>query len=154
MKNSIHLLGTIIIGLSCSLWLSGCGGDGDHAGHDHDHEHGDEHQHEEGTGDAKSGVENQMAGAISEVADSAANAATKLAEDVTEMSEEAMIAAQSATYPLTKCVVSGEDLGSMGDAINYIHEGTLIKLCCDHCKPDVEKDPAKFAAMVKAAAAK
>ena len=155
MKNTAKLLGTLILGLSCSLWLSGCGGGDDHAGHDHDHdlEHGEEH-HEEGTGDTISNTANQLAGTISEAANTAATTANQLTEEVSKMSDEAIIAAQSANYPLKKCVVSGEALGSMGETINYIHEGTLIKLCCDHCKPDVEKDPAKFVAMVKDAAIK
>jgi len=133
MKNIIKLFGTIIIGLSCSLWLSGCGGGDDHAGHDHDHEHGEEQHHEEGTGDKVDEAANQIAGAISEVANTAANVATKMAEDVSKMSDEAIIAAQSATYPLTKCVVSGEALGSMGESINYVHEGTLLRPLQTRC---------------------
>ena len=49
-------------------------------------------------------------------------------------------------YPLKTCVVSGEELGSMGEAVSYEHEGTAIKVCCDHCVPDV-KDHAKLLAM-------
>ena len=41
----------------------------------------------------------------------------------------------------------------MGEAVSYEHEGTVIKVCCDHCLPDVKKDPAKFVAMVKEAVA-
>lgn len=52
-------------------------------------------------------------------------------------------------YPLTTCVVSGEELGSMGDPIVKTHEGTTVKLCCEHCIPKFEADPGKYAAMVK-----
>ncbi len=154
MKYTAKILGILALGLSCSLWLTGCGEGHDHAdGHDHDHEHGEEH-HEEGSGDTASQAVDQLAGTISEAANTAANAANQVAQEASKMTDEAIIAAQSATYPLKNCVVSGEALGSMGETINYIHEGTLIKLCCDHCKPDVEKDTAKFVAMVKDAATK
>ncbi len=47
-------------------------------------------------------------------------------------------------YPLDVCVVSDEKLGSMGEAVVFVHEGQEIKLCCKSCKPDFEKEPAKF----------
>lgn len=57
-----------------------------------------------------------------------------------------------ATYPLKKCVVSDEDLGSMGKPIKATHEGTDVYLCCKSCLKDFKKDPAKFVKMVKDAA--
>ena len=47
-------------------------------------------------------------------------------------------------YPLDVCIVSGEKLGSMGDPIVLVHQGQEVKLCCQSCKPDFEKEPAKF----------
>jgi hypothetical protein len=47
-------------------------------------------------------------------------------------------------YPLDVCIVSGEKLGSMGEPIVIVHQGQQIKLCCKSCKPDFEKEPAKF----------
>jgi YHS domain-containing protein len=52
-------------------------------------------------------------------------------------------------YPLKTCLVSGEDLGSMGDPYVIIHEGQEIKFCCDNCEPKFKKDPAKYLAMLK-----
>ncbi len=49
-------------------------------------------------------------------------------------------------YPLNVCIVSGEKLGSMGDPIVVVHQGQEVKLCCKSCKPDFEKEPAKFLA--------
>ncbi len=49
-------------------------------------------------------------------------------------------------YPLDICVVSGEKLGSMGEPIVLEYQGQQIKLCCKNCKPDFEKEPAKFIA--------
>jgi len=47
-------------------------------------------------------------------------------------------------YPLEVCLVSGEELGSMGEPITLIHDGQEIKFCCDSCPPKFEKDPAKY----------
>ena len=56
-----------------------------------------------------------------------------------------------ATYPLKKCVVSDEDLGTMGKAVKVTHEGTDVYLCCKSCTKDFNREPAKFVAKVKAA---
>ncbi|MCP5560170.1 MAG: hypothetical protein H7A55_20670 [Verrucomicrobiaceae bacterium] len=55
------------------------------------------------------------------------------------------------SYPLKKCVVSDEDLGTMGKAVKVTHEGTDVYLCCKSCTKDFHKDAAKFAAKVKTA---
>lgn len=62
----------------------------------------------------------------------------------------------AADYPLNTCVVSGEDLGSMGDAYDYIHkvEGQpdrLVRMCCEGCVKKFKKDPAKYLARIDAA---
>jgi hypothetical protein len=64
-----------------------------------------------------------------------------------------------AEYPLNTCVVSGEDLGDMGDAKDYIYrqEGKpdrLIRFCCAKCLSRFEKDPAKYLKVIDQAAAK
>jgi len=59
------------------------------------------------------------------------------------------------TYPLKKCVVSDEALGEGGmKPFKVAHEGTDVWLCCKSCKKDFDKDPAKYAGMVKDAAPK
>ena len=61
----------------------------------------------------------------------------------------AMLAACATNnYPIKTCVVSGEELGSMGDPIVLVHEGTTVKLCCEGCKEDFEADPDKFLKIV------
>jgi YHS domain-containing protein/predicted small secreted protein len=58
-------------------------------------------------------------------------------------------------YPLNKCPISGKAYGSGGmKAYKMTHEGTDVWLCCKSCKDDFEKDPAKYAKMVKDAAKK
>ena len=62
---------------------------------------------------------------------------------------EAADAKPSGDYPLTTCVVSGEELGSMGEPIVYDHEGTTVKFCCKNCIPKFEKDPETYLAKLK-----
>lgn len=66
-------------------------------------------------------------------------------DDQPEKSAEA-----SKPYPLKVCVVSGEELGSMGKVHVINHEGSEVRFCCKECVPDFEKDPAKYLAMLKA----
>ncbi len=63
--------------------------------------------------------------------------------------EEPAKTSDAGAYPLKKCVVSGEDLGSMGDAVTLVHEGTTVKFCCDSCIPKFKKEPAKYLAKLK-----
>lgn len=58
-------------------------------------------------------------------------------------------------YPLKKCPVSAEEMGSGGmKPFKVSHEGTDVWLCCKSCKPKFDKDPAKFTKAVKEAALK
>jgi hypothetical protein len=66
--------------------------------------------------------------------------------------DKAVIAAQGKDYPLKACPVSQAELGGdMGDPVDLVVGGRLVRLCCTSCKKDVEKDPAKFIAVVDAA---
>ncbi|MCJ8330169.1 MAG: hypothetical protein HRT89_15155 [Lentisphaeria bacterium] len=47
-------------------------------------------------------------------------------------------------YPLDKCVVTDNELGSMGDAVSYTHENQIMKFCCKPCIRKFKKDPAKY----------
>jgi hypothetical protein len=67
------------------------------------------------------------------------------------------IAKARASYPLKTCLVSNEALGSMGDAVGYIHRAPgqpdrIIFVCCEGCIDDFKADPAKFLKKVDAAA--
>jgi YHS domain-containing protein len=69
----------------------------------------------------------------------------------------ATVRAESAvpkSYPLKKCVVSGEALGEHGKPVKVSYQGTDVYLCCNDCVKDFKKEPAKYAKMVKDAAAK
>jgi thioredoxin-related protein len=54
-------------------------------------------------------------------------------------------------YTLTTCVVSDEKLGEMGKPYVFVQDGREVKLCCESCKKDFKKDPAKFMKKIDAA---
>ena len=57
-------------------------------------------------------------------------------------------------YPLKVCLVSGDELGKMGEPYRLVHEGQEIKFCCKGCEPDFKKDPAKYLAKLQEPAKK
>ncbi len=46
-------------------------------------------------------------------------------------------------YTLKTCIVTDETFDH-GKPYSFVHEGQEIKLCCDGCKPDFDKEPAKY----------
>jgi hypothetical protein len=65
--------------------------------------------------------------------------------------DKAVIEAQGRDYPLKTCPVSKEELGGMGEPVNVVVAGRLVRLCCNGCKKDLLKDPLKYIAAVDAA---
>ena len=63
-----------------------------------------------------------------------------------------IIAKQLPTYPLKTCVVTGEDLGKA--PLDYVCKDRLVRLCCKGCIKKLEKDPAKYFALLDDAAKK
>ncbi len=62
-------------------------------------------------------------------------------------------------YPVDICVTSGDKLGSMGKSPEYIYRvdgkpDRLLIFCCDGCEEDFMKEPAKYLAVLDAAAKK
>lgn len=53
---------------------------------------------------------------------------------------------QRAAYPLDRCVVRGNRLGSMGDPAEVILAGRLVRLCCPPCEGELRKNPAEYIA--------
>lgn len=47
-------------------------------------------------------------------------------------------------YPLAVCIVTDNDLDSMGDATRLVHGGREIKFCCAPCEAKFLKNPARF----------
>lgn len=61
---------------------------------------------------------------------------------------------ESAKYPLTTCVVSGEKLGEMGAPFVHKHNGREVRFCCKGCLKDFNKDPQSYLKKLDAAAKK
>jgi hypothetical protein len=57
-------------------------------------------------------------------------------------------------YPLDKCVVSDEKLGTHGQPYAFTANGQEVKLCCKDCLKDFEKDKAKYMKKIEAASKK
>ena len=57
--------------------------------------------------------------------------------------------ANTKAYPLKTCMVSDNDLGSMGKPVVLVHEGQQIKFCCKPCIKKFKKDPAKYLAKLE-----
>jgi YHS domain-containing protein len=47
-------------------------------------------------------------------------------------------------YPLKTCIVTDNDLDSMGEQASFVHQGQTIKVCCKPCIAKFEKNPAKY----------
>jgi len=58
--------------------------------------------------------------------------------------DAAYIQAQKAAYPLKKCIVSGEELGGMGEPVEKLYGTTLVRFCCASCARSFEKDGDKY----------
>ncbi len=71
----------------------------------------------------------------------------KKADDSTGKADTEVAAVKP--YPLDTCLVSGEELGSMGDPYVFVHEGQEIKMCCKKCLKKFNADTAKYLAMLK-----
>ena len=52
---------------------------------------------------------------------------------------------------LTTCPVSGEKLGEMGKPLVFTYKEQEVKLCCNSCKKDFDKDPEKYMKLIRAA---
>jgi len=55
-----------------------------------------------------------------------------------------LAAAAPTAYPLKTCVVTGNELGSMGKPITQVYNDQEIKLCCKPCIKKFDANPAKY----------
>lgn len=68
---------------------------------------------------------------------------------------DAVIAKQGPSYPLTTCMVSGDKLGGdMGKPVDLVVGNRLVRFCCADCLKDFNTNPAKFLKMIDDAAKK
>jgi hypothetical protein len=61
-----------------------------------------------------------------------------------ERLDKSVTESQRKDYPLATCPVSSEPLGSMGEPVELLLAGRLVRLCCSGCKPKILADPAKY----------
>lgn len=47
-------------------------------------------------------------------------------------------------YPLNDCLVTDNELGSMGKVVTKVYDGQEIKFCCKPCVGKFEKNQAKY----------
>jgi hypothetical protein len=52
-------------------------------------------------------------------------------------------------YPLTTCVVSGKELGSVGKPVKLLQHGVTVMLCSKGCIPEFQKSPSEYLAKLK-----
>jgi hypothetical protein len=53
-------------------------------------------------------------------------------------------ATKSKPYPLTRCIVTDNDLDSMGGPVTRVYNGQEIKFCCKPCIKKFESNQAKY----------
>jgi hypothetical protein len=54
--------------------------------------------------------------------------------------------AKDGGYPLKVCIVTDNDLNSMGDEQVRVYNGQQIKFCCEPCVAKFEKNKARYLA--------
>ncbi|MBL9152873.1 MAG: hypothetical protein JNK37_10320 [Verrucomicrobiales bacterium] len=59
------------------------------------------------------------------------------------------ISLAASSYPLKTCIVTDNELGSMGRAVTKVYDGQEIKFCCKPCVAKFEKNPAKYLSKLK-----
>ena len=60
-----------------------------------------------------------------------------------------LASAAPVSYPLKTCLVSGNELGSMGKVITKVYNDQEIKLCCKPCIKKFDANPAKYLGKLK-----
>jgi YHS domain-containing protein len=53
-------------------------------------------------------------------------------------------------YSLKVCLVTDNDLDSMGDEVSIVYQGQTIKFCCQPCEKKFLRSPEKFLAKLPA----
>ncbi len=57
--------------------------------------------------------------------------------------DEAVISEQGKNYPLTACVVTGNEMAADGGK-NIVVDNQLVRICCGGCEAQVRAEPGKF----------
>ncbi len=73
-----------------------------------------------------------------------ANAVADEAPKTPETKPAAPATATPKAYPLKTCIVTENDLDSMGEQASFVYQGQTIKVCCKPCIAKFEKNPPKY----------
>jgi YHS domain-containing protein len=65
--------------------------------------------------------------------------------------DQSLIEQQRPLYPMDKCIVSDQALGTMGEPVDYLYGNRLVRFCCKMCKGRFERDPDKYLSEIDAA---
>ena len=55
-----------------------------------------------------------------------------------------MIEQQLPYYPITTCIITGDELGIHGGAVSFIYGNRLFRTCCNDCKGEFLADPTEY----------
>lgn len=58
--------------------------------------------------------------------------------------EAGSAASNTKPYPLQVCIVTDNELGSMGTPVTLVHEGQTVKFCCKPCVKKFKAEPQKY----------
>jgi len=70
-------------------------------------------------------------------------------EQKKEESKSDTVTSTAKPYPLDVCLVSGEELGSMGDSHVFVYQDQEIKMCCKKCLKKFNATPDKYVSLLK-----
>lgn len=70
---------------------------------------------------------------------------------ILEKADQAIAEQQRPLYPMTTCVVGGEDLDAMGGPVEVVYRNRLVRLCCAGCVGKFEEAPALYVAKLNEA---
>jgi YHS domain-containing protein len=76
---------------------------------------------------------------------------TKDPDEMLERLDAAVALQQRESYPLNTCLISGGELGSMGEPFEMVVGNRLVWLCCGSCEKKVLADPMTYLATLDAA---
>ncbi len=65
-----------------------------------------------------------------------------------EKLDKAVAEEQRKDYPLDSCIVAGGKLGSMGEPVEMVVSGRLMRFCCASCEPMVAANPGKYTKLI------
>ncbi len=68
-----------------------------------------------------------------------------------DRADRMIVEQQKPAYPLETCVVSGQELGAMGEPVDVVHGNRLLRFCCSGCSGMLKKNPAKYFGKLDAA---